>query len=94
MTRTEPTWKRLDALFIGVRDQLKNLQLECVEVSPREMHDAIKTTLWHLWYGDPSSVVSKAREVAKGYGLQFKIDVAVDGRDRVTFTRINERVIA
>lgn len=82
---TQSNCRKLDALFLSVKDRLKTAKW--VEVTPYEMRDALQVTLWHLWYGDQGAVIAKAREVAKGHGLDFECRVMTCGRDAVIFRR-------
>lgn len=77
---------KLDAMFSRVKDRIQSA--EYVEVDPRELSDAMQSTLWYLWHTEPGSVRPKALEMAAGYGLHFQTYMYPgDGRTSIIFTR-------
>lgn len=75
--------KKFDHFLVDIREKLA--RAEYVLVDPDVFRKLATSALWYVYHGDPQSFMSKLREYVAKYGLVFKFDVSVTGRDRVTF---------
>lgn len=81
---------KLEELLADVGERIKGR--EYIEVDPRQMSDAMETSLWALWHTEPEKVRPKALEMAAKLGLHFQSYMYPDGRTCVLFSPLGSPI--